>query len=138
MLSDFINFETAEILNNAVFGDDEEVYAAEDVETTNDNFLGVERHKKGERFSSTCENVHGKVYFAPTFAEVLDYLANMHKVYVEFTPWFTFALKDKIAYTYKVFKINEETAKLEKIFESDEWIASMGLCIQEIVKRIVA
>ena len=137
MLNDIIGFKTAEILNNRLSGDDEMVYAAEDVESTNDNLLGVEKHKKGELFCTTCENVHGKVYYAPTYAEVLDYLSDAYKVYVEFTPWFTFALKDKIAYTYKVFKIVEDEPKLTLIFKSDEWLASMGLCLQEIVEKVI-
>lgn len=136
MYNDFINFKTAEILDNVLYGDDEYVYAAEDLETTNDNFIGSQKHKAGELFCKTCEYVHGKSYYAPTYAEVLDYLAEQFDIYVEFTPWHTFALKDHVAYTYRVFIVNEETAKMDMVFKSDEWLASMGLCIQEIVDKL--
>lgn len=134
--TDCVNFKTAEILNNTIPGEGDYVYAAEDLETTNDQSIGSEVHKAGDLFCQVCLYVHGSTYYAPTIAEVLDHIANWFGVYVEFTPWHTYALKNHVAYTYKVFVRNDETAKMDLALESDEWLASLGLCIQEIVTKL--
>lgn len=134
--TDCVNFKTAEILNNTMPGEGDYVYAAEDLETTNDQSIGSEVHKAGDLFCQVCLYVHGSTYYAPTIAEVLDHIANWFGVYVEFTPWHTYALKNHVAYTYKVFVRNDETAKMDLALESDEWLASLGLCIQEIVTKL--
>lgn len=131
-----VNFKTAEILNNDIYGEGNYVYAAEDLKTTNDQSIGSEVHKAGDLFCQDCLYVHGSTYYAPTIAEVLDRLILMYGLYVEFTPWHTFALRNHVAYTYKVFVCNDETAKIDLIFESDDWLASLGLCIQEIVTKL--
>ena len=125
-----INFKTAEILNNDICGKGDCVYAAEDLETTE------EVHKAGDLFCQDGRYVHGSTYYAPTIAEVLDRLVLMYGVYVEFTPWYTLAIRNNVAYTYKVFVRNDETAKIDLVFESGNWLASLGLCIQEIVTKL--
>ena len=71
-----INFDLAKILNNRVYADIyDDKYAAEDVETTFDNYLGVRKYKEGE-YIGEGEYIHGKYYYAPTYAEVIDWLFN--------------------------------------------------------------
>lgn len=131
-----VNFNTAKLLNNAVVSEEDYVYAAEDLQTSNDNVIGYHSYSEGELFCQAGEYVHGKVYYAPTYAELLDHMAEKFGVYVEFTPWHTYALKNNVAYTYKVFVRNDETAKMDLVLESDEWLASLGLCIQEIINKL--
>lgn len=134
--TDCVNFKTAEILQNTIQGEGNYVYAAEDLETTNDQSIGSEAHKAGDLFCQDCLYVHGPTYDAPTIAEVLDKIASRFGIYVEFTPWHTFALRNHVAYTYKVFVRNDEAAKIDLVFESDDWLASLGLCVQEIVTKL--
>ena len=135
--TEFVSFEIAERLNNRVYAGDGFAYAAEDVECTNDHYTGSIKHKKGEFFDAEGDYVHGKYYKAPTYGEVLDYLTTRFKVHVEFTPWFTFALIGHTAYTYRVFKVNDETATMDLLFESVDELASFGLCVKEIVDKFI-
>lgn len=135
--TEFVSFEIAERLNNAIYPDEGFAYAAEDLECTNDHFTGSVKHKKGEFFDAEGDYVHGKHYWAPTYGEVLDYLSRKFGVHVEFTPWFTYALEGHTAYTYRVFKVNDETAKMDLLFESGEGIGSFGLCVKEIVDKLI-
>ena len=133
-----VSFKLAEKLNNAVYANEGFAYAAEDLECTNDHFIGSIKHKCGEFFDAEGDYVHGKYYKAPTYAEVLDYLIIKYGVHVQFTPWFTYALIGHTAYTYRVYRVNEETAKMELLFERDDELASFGLCMEEIVDELIS
>ena len=105
MLSNCVDFELAKLLNNTLYG--EEKYAAYDLKVTWDNFLTVGNYKKGELIVDG-DNIHGDYYMAPIYADVIDWLLSKHIV-IEFIPAFTYALADRVAYYYKVYKINDET-----------------------------
>ncbi len=67
-----IDFDLAKILNNRVYADcHDDKYAAEDVKVTWDNYLGVKKYKRGE-YIEDGDYMHGKYYYAPTYAEVID------------------------------------------------------------------
>ena len=132
MLTEIVSFEIARLLNNAVNSD--WCYAAQDnVQTTSD----FGKHSKGELIDKYRTNIMGDVFDAPTYAELLDFLTRRYGIFVEFIPWHTFALKERVAYTYKVYRLDKKEGTFEKILESDEWIASQRLCTEEIVKYIV-
>lgn len=133
MLGSTVEYELAKILNNTLYGDDK--YAAENVEVTWDNYLGTQEYEEGELIEDG-DNIHGKYYMAPLYADVIDYLFSKHIV-VEFIPAFTYALYDHVAYYYKVYKINDENARLVTIFEENQEMASLKLAIKIIVKRLI-
>ena len=135
-LCEIVDFYLAEILNNRVYSDIYDAkYAAEDVEVTWDNYLGVRKYKSGE-FIDDGDDVHGKYYYAPTYAEVIDWLFN-RKIVIEFKPCFTFALKDNIAYYYDVFRVSKENGGMESLFTSDYEMSSFELAMKDIVEKLI-
>ena len=131
-----IDFDLAEILNNRVYPDcHNDKYAAEDVEVTWDNYLGVKKYKRGE-YIDDRDYMHGKYYYAPTYAEVIDWLFN-RKIVIEFNPCFTFALKDNIAYYYSVFRVSKENGGMELLFKSDYDMSSFELAMHDIVEKLI-
>lgn len=135
-LCNTINFELAKILNNRVFSDfTDDKYAATDVEVTWDNYLGVGKYIEGDLIDDG-DNIHGKYYYAPTYAEVIDWLFN-RKIVIEFKPCFTFALKDNIAYYYDVFRVSKENGGMESLFKSDYEMSSFELAMHDIVEKLI-
>lgn len=136
MLNDIITFELTKILNNRVFTDIYNgKYAAEDVVCTYDNYLGETHYKVGELIEDG-DNIHGKFYYAPTYAEVIDWLIDKD-IIIKFEPAFTYALKDRVAYYYTVYKLYKD-GSLTKIFGDDEYMSSFPLAIKTIVEKLLA
>lgn len=134
-LTDRIDFELAKILKNRIYaGLHEDRYAAEEVEATWDNYLGVEKFAEGEYIEGGPDNIHGRTYFAPTYAEVLDWLFDKGIV-IHFYPGYTFALNERIAYYYKVFDIQKGYMVLlfEELFE----MSSFRLAMKEIITKLI-
>lgn len=135
-LCDRIDFDLAKLLNNRVYADFyDDKYAAEDVECTFDNYLGVVKYKEGD-FIEEGDYVHGKYYYAPTYAEVIDWLFN-RGIIIEFMPAYTFALKDRIGYAFKVYKIGVDDKLLSVIFEQIDIMSSFQLAMKDIVKKLI-
>ena len=135
-LCDTIDFKLAKLLNNRVYADfTDNKYAAGDVEVTWDNYLGSGKYKEGDLINDG-DTVHGKYYFAPSYAEVIDWLFEKGIV-IELNPCFTFALNSNVAYFYKVYKINVDNASLELLFDDQEWFSSLELAMYNIVKKII-
>lgn len=135
-LCERINFDLAKLLDNRIYADIyDDKYAAEDVEVTWDNYLGVGKYKEGD-FIDDGDDVHGKYYYAPTYAEVIDWLFN-RKIVIEFKPCFTFALKDNIAYYYDVFRVSKENGGMELLFKSDYEMSSFELAMKDIVEKLI-
>ena len=131
-----IDFDLAEVLNNRVYADCyDDNYAAEDVEVTWDNYLGVQKYKRGE-YIEDGDYIHGQSFFAPTYAEVIDWLFN-RGITIEFIPGFTFALNEHVAYYYKVYKIKDELGKLDCLFEENMMMSSFELAMRDIVKKLI-
>ncbi len=133
MFTDYINFNIAELLNNRLYGD--YCYAAEDCEVTWDNSLGLKKYSKGE-FIDDGDFIHGKTYFAPTYAEVIDWLFENGFV-IELMPAYTFALNDRVAYYWVLYKKNDEQGKLKLIFSKLDEMSSFGLAMEDIVKKVL-
>lgn len=134
MVNDRITFKLAELLNNRVFADVyNDMYAAEDVICTYENYLGTENYKKGELIEDG-DHVHGKFYYAPTYGEVIDWLFDKGIV-IEFIPAFTFALREHIAYYFSVYKISEDG--LDTIFKEIMEMSSFHLAMETIVEKLL-
>lgn len=135
-LCDTIEFELAKILDNKIFSDfTDNKYAAENVEVTWDNYLGVGKYKEGDLIDDG-DNIHGKYYYAPTYAEVIDWLFN-RGIIIEFSPVYTFSLQDRIAYFYKVYKKNDEESTLNLIYKDFMWFSSFKLAMKDIIKKLI-
>lgn len=136
MLNDLVDFEIAKLLSNRLWAEDR--YAAEDLETTTDYEVNVRKYQARELLSHDWENTKGKTFYAPTYADVLDWFRDAHKLVIEFHPAFTYALKEHVAYYYTVWRISDEHGKLEKIFEENMGMCSLGLVIKEVLKKMEA
>ena len=132
-----IDFELAEFLNNRLPSDIyEDKYANGQVLVTWENYLGTKEYQDKE-YIVDGEYVHGNFYWAPTYAEVLDWLYDKG-IIVEFIPGYTFALTDRIAYCYKVYrKLPEEGGRLPIIFEQLGEMSSFELAMKDIVKKLI-
>ncbi len=136
MVNDHVTYKLAKLLNNTIFSDlNSDYYAAEDVDVTYDNYLGVTHYKEGDLITEG-DNIHGKYYYAPYLSEVLDKLLEIGIV-IEFEPCFTFALTTHVGYYYKVYKINEEETKLDLLFEDQEWFSSRYQALYDIITRLI-
>ena len=138
-LCERIDFNLAKLLNNRIYADIyDDKYAAGDVTVTWDNYLGTKEYKEGEHIDDG-DDIHGKYYYAPTYAEVIDWLFNKGIV-IEFKPGFTFALNDKVAYYYVVYKINNEGENypgLTKLFSDELMMSSFEFAMNEIIRILV-
>jgi len=138
-LCERIDFYLAKILNNRVYADIyDDKYAAEDVTVTFDNYLGTKEYKEGE-YIDDGDDIHGKYYYAPTYAEVIDWLFNKGIV-IEFKPGFTFALENRVAYYYVVYKVNNENENypgFTKLFSDELMMSSFKFAMDEIIRILV-
>ena len=134
MYTDVVNYNIAKLLGNKLYGDDK--YAAEDLEVTWDNYLTVAKYKEGELIEDG-DNVHGKYYLAPIYADVIDWLFNEKNVVIKFDPVFTFSTKNHMAYYIEAYKKNEDESKLDLIFEDKLMMYSFELAIETILKKVL-
>ena len=136
-LCERIDFDLAKLLNNRIYSDFyDDKYAAEELEVTWDNYLGSKKYQEGEFIDDYPDNIHGKYYQAPTYAEVIDWLFNKGIV-IEFMPAYTFSLLDRIAYFYIVYKKDDENSKMSIIFQDIEWMSSFELAMKNIVEKLI-
>lgn len=132
-LCERIDFNLAKLLNNRIYADIyDDKYAAEDVTVTFDNYLGTEHYKEGE-FIEDGEYVHGRYYYAPTYAEVIDWLFDKGIV-IEFNPAFTFALNEHIAYYYSVYLKKEDGLFI--LFTTKLEMSSFKLAMKDIIEKL--
>ena len=133
-LNQKIDFDLAKILNNRIFADIyNDKYAAEDVKTTFENYLTVINYKEGE-YIEEGDYIHGNYYYAPTYAEVIDWLFDKGIV-IEFIPAFTFALREHIVYYFSVYKICDDG--LDTIFKQVMEMSSFELAMKTIVEFLI-
>lgn len=129
-----IDFNTAKLLNNRVYADFyDDKYAAGDVECTFNDYLGTRNYKEGE-YIEEGEYIHGEFYYAPTYAEVIDWLYNKG-IIIEFEPCFVFALREHIAYYFHVY-IKDDNG-LTLIFSQKNEMSSFELAMKDIVKKLI-
>lgn len=62
----------------------------------------------------------------PTYGEVFDWFLSQKSIIITLEPFFVFALRNHIGYTWKVSYPNINTAKMEEVTEEDEWDSSKG------------
>ena len=134
MYTDVVNYNIAKLLDNKLYGDDK--YAAEDLEVTWDSCLTVAEYKEGELIEEG-DNVHGKYYLAPIYADVIDWLFDEKNVVIKFDPVFTFSTKNHMAYYVEAYKKNEDESKLDLIFEDKLMMYSFELAIETILKKVL-
>lgn len=134
LLTEFVDYDLAKLLNNYVWGEDK--YAAEDLEVTWDNYLGVGKVEEGHLLPNDA-NYHGKTYYAPLYAEVIATLEINQGIYIDFIPCFTFSTNDHIAYYYKVYRKNDDEGRLDLLIDEHEWMASFGLAVKTIVSELL-
>lgn len=133
-LCERIDFNLAKLLNNRIYADIyDDKYAAEEVTVTWDNYLGTKKYKEGE-YIEDGEYVHGKYYYAPTYAEVIDWLFDKGIV-IEFNPAFTFALNEHIAYYYSVYLKKEDG--LFMLFTTKLEMSSFKLAMKDIIEKLI-
>lgn len=138
-LSKTINFELAKLLDNRIYADMcDDRYAAEDVIVTWDNYLGSKKYKEGEYIADGDYTIHGKNYFAPTYAEVIDWLFDKGFI-IEFTPCVSHTLEGNIAYYYQVWKITDDKGAVKVILRTEDitLIKSFQLTMKEIVTKLI-
>ena len=64
---------------------------------------------------------------APTYAEVFDWFASEKHIVITLEPFHTFALQERIGYTWKIVYPDYELGGLVLMSEEDEWDSSKGL-----------
>lgn len=67
----------------------------------------------------------GHRYRIPTFAEVVDWFANEKRILIVLEPFFTYSLRDHIAYNWKIYYLDPELNLVLRT-EEDEWRKNMG------------
>lgn len=139
-LSNTIDFELAKLLNNRIYADmRDDRYAAEDVIVSWDNYSGSKKYKEGE-FIEGCYPIyiHGKNYYAPTYAEVIDWLFDKG-IIIEFTPCVSQALEGNIAYYYQVWKMTDDKGAAKVILRTEDitLIKSFQLTMKEIITKLI-
>lgn len=134
LLTEMVDFDLAELLDNYVWGEDK--YAAEDLEVTWDNYLGLGKVKKGDLVPE-YSNIHGKTYYAPIYAEVFATLARNLNIYIDLEPVFTFSTNDHIAYFYKVYRKNDDDGRLDLLIEENVWMCSFKLAVKTIIGELL-
>lgn len=91
-------------------------------------------------YNDPCYTIHNKKFYdegvvapwddivpAPTYAEVFDWLASEKQIVITLEPFHTFALKERIGYTWKIVFPNYELGHMVIKPEEDEWDSSKGL-----------
>ena len=133
-LIEFADYDLAKLIDNKIWSN--EKYAAEDLEVTWNDYLTVWKYKEGEIITDG-DNVHGKVYFAPTYTEIISYLDEYYGIVIDFQPAFTFSTKGHIAYFYKVYRKNDNEGRLDLLLEEKEWMSSFKLAMKTIISELL-
>ena len=133
-INDWVEYDVAKLLNNKLYGDNK--YAAEDLEVTFDNYLGVTKYKEGD-FIDDGDNIHGKYYYAPLYGEVIQWFFEKNDAIIELRPAFTMALEDRTAFYPRVWKINHDECKLNLLWEDNDYMYSFKLAIKTILEKIL-
>ena len=124
--SKHVPVDIAKILVGAGMNDDYEgIY----VYTTDDSPI-LFKHK-----SSMASWYKDRDYIpAPTYGEAVDWLFDRN-VFIELIPWKTYALEERIGFSYRISSYNEDL----HILEREEWeeYASFRLCMNTAIKRSV-
>ena len=137
-LTELIENDLAKLLNNKIWSDKKYAYAAEDLEVTWGDFLTTKKYKEGELITVEYgDDVHGKVYYALTYAELIKLLDKCYGIVIDFQPAFTFSTKDHIAYFYKVYRKNDKERRLDLLFEEKEWMSSFEFSMEAIVSELL-
>ena len=137
-LTELIEYDLAKLLNNKIWSDKKYAYAAEDVEVSWGDFLTTKKYKEGELITVEYgDDVHGKVYYALTYAELIKFLDKCYGIVIDFQPAFTFSTKDHIAYFYKVYRKNDKEGRLDLLLEEKEWMSSFKFAMKEIVSELL-
>ena len=137
-LTELIEYDLAKLLNNKIWSDKKYAYAAEDLEVTWGDFLTTKKYKEGELITVEYgDDVHGKVYYALTYAELIKLLDKCYGIVIDFQPAFTFSTKDHIAYFYKVYRKNDKERRLDLLFEEKEWMSSFEFAMEAIVSELL-
>ena len=137
-LTELIEYDLAKLLNNKIWSDKKHAYAAEDLEATWGDFLTTKKYKEGELIAVEYgDDVHGKVYYALTYAELIKFLDKYYGIVIDFQPAFTFSTKDHIAYFYKVYRKNDKERRLDLLFEEKEWLSSFEFAMEAIVSELL-
>ena len=137
-LTELIEYDLAKLLNNKIWSDKKYAYAAEDLEVTWGDFLTTKKYKEGELITVEYgDDVHGKVYYALTYAELIKLLDKCYGIVIDFQPAFTFSTKDHIAYFYKVYRKNDKERRLDLLFEEKEWMSSLKFAMEAIVSELL-
>ena len=137
-LTELVDYDLAKLLNNKIWSDKKYAYAAEDLEVTWGDFLTTKKYKEGELITVEYgDDVHGKVYYALTYAELIKLLDKCYGIVIDFQPAFTFSTKDHIAYFYKVYRKNDKERRLDLLFEEKEWMSSFEFSMEAIVSELL-
>ena len=137
-LTELVDYDLAKLLNNKIWNDKKYAYAAEDLEVTWGDFLTTKKYKEGELITVEYgDDVHGKVYYALTYAELIKLLDKCYGIVIDFQPAFTFSTKDHIAYFYKVYRKNDKERRLDLLFEEKEWMSSFEFSMEAIVSELL-
>ena len=131
-LTDTIDFELAKVLDNKIASTlTGKRYAVTECTVTCGD--GTEIFKPQEIIPEYAEYIYGDTLFAPTYAEVIDWLFDKGIV-IEFQPFFTFALAEHVAYCYKVYDFNVENSLM---FQSVDEMSSFRLAMRDIIKKLI-
>ena len=96
-LTELIEYDLAKLLNNKIWSDKKYAYAAEDLEVTWGDFLTTKKYKEGELITVEYgDDVHGKVYYALTYAELIKFLDKCYGIVIDFQPTFTFSTNSTV------------------------------------------
>lgn len=135
-LTKLVDYDLAKLIDNKIWSN--EKYAAEELEVTWGDYLTVRKYKEGELITVEYgDDVHGKVYFAPTYAELIRFLDEYYGIVIDFQPAFTFSTNDHIAYFYKVYRKNDKEGRLDLLLEEKEWMSSFKLAMKAIVSELL-
>lgn len=134
MYTDIVSYKIAKMLHNELIPYEGYKYAAGHVTVTWDNYLGCKEYEKGELITDS-DYVHGDYYYAPTYADVLDYLFE-DKIIIKLDPCFTYALNNNVAFYWQVLKVDKDNGKLEVLFEDNQEMYSFELAMETIIKKL--
>ena len=137
MFEEIVSYNIAKLLNNTLYSEhSDKKYAAEDVEVTYDNYLGKETYGEGELIENG-DCVHGKYYMACTYGELYDYLHKEYGIIISFTPAFTYATNNNLAFYFTAYKTNKESHSFDIFFEDKSYMYSFHLMFETILKKIL-
>lgn len=132
-LTEIVSFKIAELLNNKITPDEPYLkYAAEDnVEVHWSDYLGSKKYKKGELIDDG-DYVYGKYFYAPTYAEVLDYLFSEYNTFIEFR-----LMDSDDKYSYTIIEINKEKQQIIYKYTPQNICQSFETVMETIIKKII-